>query len=173
MPRGWISCSLRRSGGIHPTPLLPGWNPFPKLLVPTVPGRCLWLLSAWSQSRQLSEVTGTGFEIWIWMFHSSKYFFQKTYLTQDIYLPLTTVFNVIIWEGHESVLPWGRLKFIMILQVSSLRSQLECWNNGIMGDLVLLHFVQEKFTMLKEGKWKIGLSAKFPLKGKTVKLLYE
>jgi len=50
---------------------------------------------------------------------------------------------------------------------------LEYWNAGIMGDLVLLHFVQDKFTMLKEGKWKIGLSAKFPLKGKIVKLLYE
>jgi len=31
-------------------------------------------------------------------------------------------------------------------ELSSLRSQLECSNNGILGDLVLLHFVQDKFT---------------------------
>jgi len=38
---------------------------------------------------------------------------------------------------------------------------LEFWNSGIMGDFVLLHFVQDKFTMLKEEKWDIGLLGVF------------
>jgi hypothetical protein len=38
---------------------------------------------------------------------------------------------------------------------------LEYWNAGIMGDLVLLHFVQDKFTMLKEKKWDTGLLGVF------------
>jgi hypothetical protein len=50
------------------------------------------------------------------------------------------------------------------LSSASLRNwndgMMEQWNNGIMGDLVLLHCVQDKFTMLKEEKWDTGLQVK-------------
>jgi len=45
----------------------------------------------------------------------------------------------------------------------------EYWNDGIMGDLALLHFVQDKFTMLKEEKWNTGLLVKFLLTRKSIR----
>jgi hypothetical protein len=38
-----------------------------------------------------------------------------------------------------------------------------------MGDLVLLHFLQDKFTTLKEEKWNTGLLVKSLLTRKSIK----